>query len=230
MNKHIKVKNQAINVKTVDSNELKKNIDKYNHDIKKYMWNDFKDGISHGLLVSNLAYFVGKAMKLDESECYDLAMAGLLHDVGKLKLSQYLYGRNNNGLSIEEMKYMRMHPKLSYDLLLDYNYSDNLMNTVLRHHECYDGSGYPDNLQGDEIPLGARILRVIDEFAALISDRPYRKAFDIETAVDIMIEEVKNLDMQVFITFQRMIHEPETIKLIENSYIEIDDMSLEELL
>jgi len=228
MDKHKKVNNQYISGTTVNHVDLNTNMNKYNKEKNNYIWKDFKDGISHGILVSNLAYFLAKAMNLDESECYDLALAGLLHDIGKLELSQYLYGRNNNGLSIEEMKYMRMHSKLSYDLLLDYHYSDNLMETVLRHHECYDGSGYPDNLHGEEIPIGARIIRVVDEFAALIAVRPYRKAFDIDTAVDIMIEEVKNMDMGVFITFQRMIHEPEIMDLIEKSKIEINDIDLED--
>jgi len=228
MEKQKKVSNQFISGTTVSSVKQNHNIIDYNQKKSDYMWKDFKDGISHGILVSNLAYFLAKAMELDEEECYNLALAGLLHDIGKLELSQYLYGRNNNGLSIEEMKYMRMHSKLSYDLLLDYNYCDDLMEIVLRHHECYDGSGYPDNLQGEQIPIGARIIRVVDEFAALIADRPYRKAFDIDTAVDIMIEEVKNLDMRVFITFQRMIHEPETLQLIEKSKIEINDIDLED--
>lgn len=65
----------------------------------------------------------------------------------------------------------------------------------------FDGSGYPNNLSGEEIPFGARILRLTDEFAALISERPYRKAFDIDTAVDIIIEEIKNMDMRVFWNF-----------------------------
>lgn len=228
MDKHIKINDQTVGKDIPDTVDSDMNIDELNKEISHYIWNDFKDGISHGVLVSNLAYHLGKKMKLTEAECYDLALAGFLHDIGKLELSKYLYGRNNKGLSIEEMKYMRMHSKLSYDLLMEYHYSDNLMETVLRHHECYDGSGYPDNLKGEEIPLGARILRVIDEFAALISDRPYRKAFDIETAVDIMIEEVKNMDMGVFITFQKMIHEPETIQLIKDSKIEINDIDLED--
>jgi len=228
MDKRKKVNNQYISGTTVNNVDLNTNMNKYNKEKNNYIWKDFKDGISHGILVSNLAYSLAKAMNLEESECYDLALAGLLHDIGKLELSQYLYGRNDKGLSIEEMKYMRMHSKLSYDLLLDYNYSDNLMETVLRHHECYDGSGYPDNLQGEQIPIGARIIRVVDEFAALIAARPYRKEFDIDTAVDIMIEEVKNMDMGVFITFQRMIHEPETLQLIEKSIIEINDIDLED--
>ena len=88
-------------------------------------------------------------------------------------------------------------------------FSEKIQEMVLYHHENYDGSGYPKNLQGEEIPLGARILRVCDVFAALLSDRPYRKGFDQQTAVSLMIEEVKNFDMRVFLAFQRMIHEEE---------------------
>ena len=111
-----------------------------------------------------------------------------------------------------------------------YDYSDNIMNIVLSHHECYDGSGYPDGLAGEDIPVGARILKVTDEFAALISDRPYRKAFDIDTAVSIMIDEVKNVDMKIFILFQRLIHEDSTLKLIKNSAIDIDDLDISDIL
>ena len=82
----------------------------------------------------------------------------MMHDIGKLKLSEYLYGRNSGELSVEEMKYMRMHSKISFDVLKNYDYSDNIMKVVLYHHECFDGSGYPDNLKGTDIPLGARIL------------------------------------------------------------------------
>ena len=116
------------------------------------------------------------------------------------------------------------------DVLKKYDYSDNIMEVVLLHHECYDGSGYPDGLVGEDIPMGARILKVTDEFAALISDRPYRKAFDIDTAVSIMIDEVKNLDMKVFILFQRLIHEESTLELIKNSRIDIDDLDISDIL
>ena len=116
------------------------------------------------------------------------------------------------------------------DVLKNYDYSDNIMKVVLYHHECYDGSGYPDNLKGTDIPLGARILKVTDEFAALISERPYRKAFDIDTAVNILIEEIKNLDMRVFIEFQRMIHEEETFEIIRNSKVDLENLSLKDIL
>ena len=116
------------------------------------------------------------------------------------------------------------------DVLKKYDYSDNIMEVVLSHHECYDGSGYPNGLVGEDIPIGARILKVTDEFAALISDRPYRKAFDIDTAVSIMIDEVKNLDMKAFILFQRLIHEESTLELIKNSRIDIDDLDISDIL
>ena len=99
--------------------------------------------------------------------------------------------------------------------------SDNICSMVLYHHENFDGSGYPFNLLGEEIPLGARILRVCDVFAALISDRPYRKAFDIDTAIQLLIEEVKNFDMRVFLAFQSVIHNERTLEELEE--IEVFD-------
>ena len=62
------------------------------------------------------------------------------------------------------------------------------------------------NLEGKKIPVGARIIRVCDVFSALSSDRPYRKAFDMETVMELMIDEVKNFDMEVFLAFQKVVH------------------------
>lgn len=201
-----------------------------NNELIDYVVNDFKSGIKHGVLVANLTYALAKEYGMSEAEAYELKVAAMVHDIGKLKLSEYLYGRTNESLPEEEKKYMSMHSKISYDVLKKYDYSDNIMEVVLSHHECYDGSGYPDGLVGEDIPIGARILKVTDEFAALISDRPYRKAFDIDTAVSILIDEVKNLDMKVFILFQRLIHEESTLELIKNSRIDIDDMDISDIL
>lgn len=183
---------------------------------------DLKSGLNHGIMVSNLTYLIAMEMKLNEDMCYDMAVAGLVHDIGKLQLSPYLYGRDENSLAVEEMKYMRMHSKISYDIIQHYDFSYLTLETVLHHHECYDGSGYPDNLKGEDIPIGARVLKVADTFAALISDRPYRKAFSVETAMSIMIEEVKNFDMEVFIAFQRVIHEESTYDIIRDSSLIFD--------
>jgi HD-GYP domain-containing protein (c-di-GMP phosphodiesterase class II) len=177
-----------------------------------------------------LSYELAKRLGMTESEAYEVKVAGLVHDIGKIKLSPYLYDRNSDGLSIEETKYMRLHSKISYEYLKEYGYSDFILDIVLRHHECFDGSGYPGGLKGESIPLGARIIKLTDEFAALIADRPYRKAFDIDTAVDIIIEEIKNMDMRVFIEFQRMIHEDSILELIKDSRINLDDLDMNALL
>lgn len=171
------------------------------------------DQVGHGMLVSNLCYSVGKELGLDEETCEYLLEAGILHDIGKEKLASYIY-EENNPLIVEEMKYVRMHSQLGYEILKERGYSESILQAVKHHHENMDGSGYPDNLEGEEIPYGARIIRVCDVFAALISDRPYRKSFDEEAAIELMIEEIKNFDMKIFLAFQRVIHSGEYKELI----------------
>ena len=161
--------------------------------------------IEHGIQVSNLAFRVGKQMGLSEETCHELAVAGVLHDIGKLRLYNYIAGEENP-MVVEEMKYVRRHPELGYESLKDRGYSRFVLDSIYYHHENYDGTGYPDNLIGDQIPIGARILRVCDVFAALTSDRPYRTAFDVATVMELMIDEIKNFDMEVFLAFQRIIH------------------------
>ena len=134
-----------------------------------------------------------------------MAVAGMLHDVGKLEVWKYIC-RQEDTLNIEEMRYVRSHSTLSYTMLVEAGYSEFILESILYHHENYDGTGYPSNRAGQEIPIGARILRVCDVFAALITDRPYRRAFSLGTAVELMIEEVKNFDMKVFLAFLTVIH------------------------
>ena len=163
--------------------------------------------LDHGLLVSHLASHLGRRLGCTDEEVQSLALAGILHDIGKIRLSRYV--ENGTSMTVEEIKYVRMHSMFGCAILKRQGFSEKIQEMVMYHHENYDGSGYPKNLQGEEIPLGARILRVCDVFAALLSDRPYRKGFDQQTAVSLMIEEVKNFDMRVFLAFQRMIHEEE---------------------
>ena len=170
---------------------------------------DLSAELNHGVVVSNLAYAVAVEMGLDEEFCYQMAIAGMLHDIGKLKLTGYINGQERDPLLIEELKYVRMHSSLGYEELKDQGYSDIVLQSILYHHENYDGSGYPSNLSENSIPLGARILRVCDVYAALSSDRPYRKAFDVSTVIELMIDEIKNFDMEVFIAFQRVVHNNE---------------------
>ncbi len=174
---------------------------------RKMLKTDVPEEIRHGMVVSNIAYRVAKTLECDEQMCYDMAVAGIVHDIGKIRLAGHIYGRDDDALKIQELRYIRMHSKLSYDILKERDFSEMVCETVLYHHENYDGSGYPYNLRGDEIPYGARILRICDVFSALVAERPYRKAFDVETALELMIEEVKNFDMKIFLAFMQVIHE-----------------------
>ena len=189
---------------------------------------DLIDGLRHGVCVSNLTYLIAKKLGLSDEECNNLAVAGMVHDIGKLRLSSYLYGRNSNGMIIEEIQYMRKHSRLGYEILKKYSYNDAICEAVLYHHENYDGSGYPDNLKAEKIPLGARIMRVADAFIALISERPYREAYDFDSAISIMIEDVKEYDMQVFLAFMDVIHEDGMLEKIRQDQMSID-YDMEEL-
>ncbi|MDY2593584.1 MAG: HD domain-containing protein [Oliverpabstia sp.] len=165
-----------------------------------------REQLVHGMRVSNLACGLAKELGLPEDYCYDMAVAGMLHDIGKERVSNAL-DEDAERLIVEEIHYVRLHSQASYEILKQRGYSERILQTVLYHHENMDGSGYPENLSGEAIPLGARIIRVCDVYAALTSDRPYRKSFDRKTAVELMIEDIKDFDIKVFLAFQRMLHE-----------------------
>lgn len=190
--------------------------------LEAIMHADLMDGIKHGVAVSNLTYLTAKKLKLSDATCYNLAIAGLVHDIGKLRLSSFLYGRNSNGMQIEEMQYMRTHPMVGYEILKEYGFEDEVLLAVYYHHENYNGSGYPENLKADDIPLVARVLHVADAFTALISERPYRQAFDMDQATSIMIEDIKQYDMEVFLAFMDVIHEEDVMELITGKKLFID--------
>lgn len=189
------------------------------HEIMK---TDLEDELLHGTRVSNLAFQMGKRLGLSYEQSVELAIAGLLHDMGKLKVSLHLYGRDEQSLEVEEMVRKRSHPRIAYDILMRYDYSDFILETILYHHENYDGTGYPRNLVATDIPCGARMLKIVDVFVTLTSDRPYRKAFDKDTAIEMMIDEVKNYDMRYFLAFLRMIHETDIDRVIAFPKLEVD--------
>lgn len=205
--------------KDVD-NDIKKDVDNNDSDeMIDFNIDSIPEALMHGICVSNLAYDIGKELDLDDEYCNMLAMAGMVHDIGKVKVYAYLYGGDDT-LNVEKLKYIRMHSKLGYDILSEKGFSDDVLEAVLYHHENYDGSGYPENLAGENIPLSARILRVSDVFAALISNRTYRKAFDFNTAIELMIDEVKNFDMKIFLAFMRVIHSVDINKITRKEDIE----------
>ena len=190
--------------------------------LSEIMMHDMKEELQHGVKVANLAFHLGRRLGLSYDQAMELATAGLLHDLGKLTLSGYLYGEEADHLEVEEMVHARSHARNAYDILMRYDYSDFILETILYHHENYDGTGYPRNLVATEIPKGARMLRIVDFFVALTSDRPYRKAFHKDVAIELMIDQVKNFDMQYFLTFLALIHEIDVDKVIAFPELNID--------
>lgn len=176
----------------------------YNH--KHMLQYTLSEQLSHGMEVSNLAYEVASELQLSPDVCHELAVAGMLHDIGKILLLDEVEEKEDT-LVVEEMKFVRMHAKHSFEIAQEHGYSALVQNSILYHHENFDGSGYPFNLSGRDIPLGARVLRVCDVYCALTSDRPYRQAFEMDVAMELMIDEIKNFDIKVFLAFQRVMHE-----------------------
>ena len=176
---------------------------------------EFKATLTHGMLVSNVAYLVGRELNMNDEQCNKLTLAGMMHDIGKLRINTCRSSKQNS-MQIDQMRYVRTHPTLGYATLVEKGFDQEVCNAVLYHHENYDGSGYPANLSGREIPYLARVLRVSDVFSALISTRSYREAFDIDTAVELMIDEVRHFDMRIFLAFQRVVQSKELIFSLGN--------------
>ena len=167
---------------------------------------DLADAIDHGVLVTKTVRLLCEASGISEEFTEVVLTAAGLHDIGKLQLGQVLYGRDKSAMQIEEMRYMRMHAENARKMLTECGYPDAIIQAVYHHHENFDGSGYPDNLVGSKIPFSARVLKVCDTFCALVSERPYRKAFEFDTALEMMIEDSKDLDMGIFLEFMKLYH------------------------
>ncbi|MGN0242789.1 MAG: HD-GYP domain-containing protein [Lachnospiraceae bacterium] len=153
----------------------------------------------HSLCVSYLAGRVAEELGLPEETREHIALAGMVHDIGKLKQDDCVSERHD--MMIDSIRMTRTHPVLGYGILSEEHMPEEVLEAVLYHHENYNGTGFPSNMAGQEIPVSARILRICDTFCALITNRPYREAFDIDTAIQMMIDEVKYYDMKMFLAF-----------------------------
>lgn len=148
---------------------------------------DAKDNYTHGHSerVGWLSRFVGEALGLDARQLQTLEWAGVLHDVGKIGIAENILNKPGR-LTDAEFAEMKRHPRLSYEVLRPVASLEPILEGVLYHHENHDGSGYPEGLRGEEIPLAARIIHVVDIFDALTSTRAYRAGFTIPRALQIL--------------------------------------------
>jgi putative nucleotidyltransferase with HDIG domain len=147
-----------------------------------------KDKNTHGHLSRVRVYVsqLGAVMGLDPSLMKALLTASFLHDIGKLAVPEHILNKPGK-LVPEEFEKIKIHPLVGAEILERVRFPYPVVPIVRSHHEAWDGSGYPDGLKGEEIPIGARILSVADCFDALASDRPYRKALPPEEALAYVV-------------------------------------------
>ncbi len=150
---------------------------------------DLKDVYTgrHSRDASEIAVRVARVMGLPESEVRKIRFAGILHDIGKVGVDRKII-RKPSALSAEEMAAMREHPVIGARILQSIELLADAAEIVRHHHEHYDGSGYPDGLKGEEIPIGSRIVLVADAFNAMTTDRPYRRALTPQEAMRVLEE------------------------------------------
>jgi putative two-component system response regulator len=158
----------------------------------------------HSMRVSEFAVRLGQAMKLPEKSLRILKLGALLHDVGKIGVSESVLthpGRLDN----EGLLAVRAHPEIGHRMLSPLRSLEEVLPIVRSHHERLDGSGYPDRLSGDEIPLLVRIVSLVDEYDALTTRRPYREALPIAKALEEISRDVASgkLDGYLFRIWSR---------------------------
>ena len=151
---------------------------------------DAKDQITHGHIRRVQTYAIGLAKHLgvrDDSLIKALEAAALLHDIGKIGVPEYILNKPGK-LTPAEFEQMKLHASIGGDLVATIHFRDLVAPIVRHHHESWNGTGYPDGLSGTDIPIGARILAVVDCFDALTSDRPYRPKLTDDAALAILME------------------------------------------
>lgn len=149
---------------------------------------DAKDSYTYGHSerVARIAVELGRELGLQGDELSDIYLAGLLHDVGKIGIRDAILGKVEP-LTVEEFEHIKQHVLIGYAILSDLRPIRSLLPGVLYHHERWDGKGYPDGLQGEAIPLLARILAVADSYDAMSTNRPYRDAMPCRKVEEILV-------------------------------------------
>ncbi len=156
-----------------------------------------KETQGHTQRVTELALQLARAMGVRDAEVNHLRRGALLHDIGKMGVPDDIL-RKPGPLTDEEWVIMRQHPQFAVEMLSPIAYLRQSLDIPAGHHEKWDGSGYPRGLKGEQIPLAARIFAVVDVWDALLSDRPYRKAWSQDRTTKYIREQAgKHFDPQV---------------------------------
>jgi putative two-component system response regulator len=168
-----------------------------------------KDSYTEGHVqrVANMATSLGRLMGMNEKDVKALMLGGILHDIGKIKVSDSILNKPG-ALLPDEWEIMKEHSEIGYQICYPLKKSLGTALDVIRyHHEKLDGTGYPFGLKDGEIPMVARIMAVVDIYDALVTDRPYRKGMSTQEGIKILHEMVDEgkLDAAVVRSFSEMI-------------------------
>lgn len=147
-----------------------------------------KETEGHSRRVTDLTLRIGRKMDFTEEELFHLRRGALLHDIGKMAIPDSILHKPGE-LTEEEWAVIRLHPLHAYEMLKDIEFLKAALDIPLHHHEQWDGKGYPHGLAGDAIPLPARIFAVVDNWDALLSERPYRPAWTREKVVAYILDQ-----------------------------------------
>jgi putative nucleotidyltransferase with HDIG domain len=173
-----------------------------------------KDHTTHNHLqrVQVYAVEIGKDLNLSESELEAVRTASLLHDIGKIAVPEHILCKPGK-LTPEEFEKVKVHPVVGAEILARAQFPYPVVPIVRSHHEKWDGSGYPDGLKGEEIPIGARILSAVDCLDALASDRQYRRAFPLCKAMEMVAEQTGKA------------FDPKVVEVLQKRYVELEQLA-----
>ena len=147
-----------------------------------------KETEGHSRRVTDLTIKLARAVGIEEEEIVHIRRGALIHDIGKMGITRSILNKPGR-LTKEERKEIEQHPTIAYNLLKRIPFLQKALEIPYYHHERWDGGGYPRKLKGEEIPLSARIFTIIDNWDALLSDRPYRDAWPREKVIRYLGEE-----------------------------------------
>ena len=167
-----------------------------------------KDPYTHGHCERLAQYSarLGEHLKLSEEQLIALGRAGVVHDVGKIAVPDAILLKPGR-LTAEEWTLIKEHPVVGERICAPLKSFRMVLPIIRHHHEKFDGSGYPDGLRGEAIPVTARVLQVVDVYDALTTERPYKKAFSVTEALQTMREEVAKgwWDPHIFAQFEQLV-------------------------
>jgi len=151
---------------------------------------------------------IGEALELSEESLDDLLWGGVIHDIGKIGIPDSILLKPGP-LTVEEFELMKQHVFIGEEIARPLRSAHDLLPIIRHHHERIDGTGYPDGLAGENIPLGGRIVAICDAFDAMISDRPYRKGLTHTNAMATLVAGAgTQWDGQLVAIFQTLVSEP----------------------